>query len=144
MIGQLNKLPLAIFLREIPFEGCHRLAVSDIKVRLVTFFFHVAKYFDEGLDDGGVGEVLDWDCLDVVRVVIIRHIIILIAVDGLDREGTCSIRVEGACVLVGECREAEHMLLIMLSSLASGITCPRAGMLKFISVAVSSSITGSS
>ena len=79
MIGWFNELPLTIFSSEISFERRHRLIVSYVEAWLVAFHFHVAEYLVEGFDDGGVGEVLDWDCVHVVRVVIIRHIITAIA-----------------------------------------------------------------
>ena len=57
----------------------------------MTFLLHVFEYLVEGLDDGGIGEVFDWDCVDAVCVVIIRHIVILVAVNGSDRKDACSI-----------------------------------------------------
>ena len=47
--------------------------------------------------------------MDVVRVVVIRHIIILVAVNGSDWECAGGVRLKGALVLVCERRGAEHV-----------------------------------
>ena len=85
------------------------MVVRYIEARLVSFLFHIAEYLVKGFDDGGVGEVLDWDCVDVVRVVIIRHIVILISIDGSDWKRAGGVRVQSAFVLVCKRCEAEHV-----------------------------------
>ena len=66
----------------------------------MPFLFHFAEYLVKGFDAGGVGEILDWDCVHVVCVVILRHIVILIAVDGSYWKRAGGVRVQGAFVLV--------------------------------------------
>ena len=63
------------------------MVVGDIEPWLVSFLFHVFEYRVEGLDDGGVGEVFDRDRVDIVGVVIVRHVVVLVAVGRLDWEG---------------------------------------------------------
>ena len=76
------------------------MVVDDVESWLVALLFHVFEYYVKGLDGGGVGEVLGWDRVDIVGVVIIRHVIVLISVDGY-QEGAGCVRVEDSLVLVG-------------------------------------------
>ena len=59
--------------------------------------------------DGRVGEVLDQDHLGIVGVIIVRHLVLLVAVDGSDWESTRCICVQGALVLVSKCHETKHI-----------------------------------
>ena len=41
----------------------------------MSHLLRVLEYCAKGVDDGGVGEVLDWCRVDIVCVVIVRHIV---------------------------------------------------------------------
>ena len=60
------------------------MVVGDIKTWRVPFLFHVFDYLVKGLDDGGVGEVFDQDSVDIVGVIIVRHVVVLVSVNGSD------------------------------------------------------------
>ena len=64
-----------MFLFKISLEGFDRLVIGDIKTWFVPFLPHSLGYLVNGLADDGVGEVFDWDHVDVVGVVIVRHIV---------------------------------------------------------------------
>ena len=85
------------------------MVVGDVKPRRVPFIFHVFKYLVEGLDDCGVGEVFDRDCVDIVGVIIVRHVVALVAVDESEWECAGCIRVQGALVLVRKHRKAKYV-----------------------------------
>ena len=60
------------------------MVVGDVKPQIVPFIFHVFEYIVKGLDDDGVGEVVDRDRVDIVGVIIASRIVVLVAVNGSD------------------------------------------------------------
>ena len=64
-----------IFLFEMLLEGRDCLVICNVESGLMSHLLHVFEYRVKGFDDGGVGEVLDWRRVDVVFVVIPRHIV---------------------------------------------------------------------
>ena len=68
-----------------------------------------------GVGDGGVGKVLNWDRVDIVGVVIVRHLIVLVFFGGLDREDAGCVFLEGSLVLVDKrCKAKKRCLPLPL------------------------------
>ena len=84
VITRLDKLPLASLRFQEFLEGPCRLVVGDIKCGFVPFIFELLKYLLECLYNGGIGYILDWEGEDIIRIIVLCHKIILIAVDGAD------------------------------------------------------------
>ena len=85
------------------------MVFCDVTPRLGSFLFHVFEYHVKGLAGGGVVKVFDRERMDIVRVVIVHHILILVSGDGSDWEGAGCICVQGVLVLISKRRKAKHV-----------------------------------
>ena len=93
MIVGLDELPFAIFFLEVFLEGNCCLIVRDIEHRFVSLLLHVCENFIERFDDCGVLQILDRLGNNIIVVIIVCNKILLVALEGHDGEGTCSIGV---------------------------------------------------
>ena len=97
------------------FEGRDCLVICDVEYWYVALLLHVYGHCVKGFVDGGVGEVLDWHYVDIVCVAIVRHIVVLVSVDGSDRERASCACVGGSCILSASAAQqnnAVHLFLL--------------------------------
>ena len=80
VIGRFHGLPIAVFC----FEGCFNrfgfLDVVYIKGWLMSFVLEFLKYLLEGLHDGVISDIFDWNYKNVVSVIVISYKIILVSI----------------------------------------------------------------
>ena len=103
VIGWFYKLPSTIFCAEIFFERCQRLIFCDIEGWLVSFFCQFGEDLIKCFDDGFVLYICNWECKNIVGVVIIYNKKILFAIEGNFWECSSGICVECALLFVCKC-----------------------------------------
>ena len=81
VIGRFRELPIAVFCFESCFNGFGCLVVGCIKGWLMAFFLKVLKDFFEGLHDGVISDIFDWNCKNVVSFIVISYKIILVSIE---------------------------------------------------------------
>ena len=79
MIGRFRKLPISLFCFEECFNRFGCLVVSYIEGWFMAFVLELLKYFLEGLHDGVIRDIFDWNCKNVVSVIVVSYKIILVS-----------------------------------------------------------------
>ena len=81
VIGRFHELPIAFFRFEEFFDRFGCLVVGYIKSWLMAFVIELLKDFLEGLHDGVISDIFDWNCKNVVSVIVISYKIILVSIE---------------------------------------------------------------
>ena len=81
VIGRFHELPISVFCFEEFFNGFGCLVVGYIKGWLMAFVLNMLKDFFEGLHDGVISDIFDWNCKNVVSVIVISYKIILVSIE---------------------------------------------------------------
>ena len=81
VIGRFHKLPIIVFFFEECFNRFGCLVVGYIKCWLMEFFLEFLKDFFEGLHDGVISDILDWNCKKIISFIVISYKIILVSIE---------------------------------------------------------------
>ena len=81
MIGKFHELPIAVLCFEECFNGFGCLVVGYIKGWLMDYVLELLKDFCEGLHDGVISDIFDWNCKNVVSLIVISYKIILVSIE---------------------------------------------------------------
>jgi len=80
VIRWFDKLPLALLLCEVPFDGVGCLVVRDIEFWFGSLLFETGEHFFEAFNDGRIRLIFDRDDKYIICVIVICHKIILVAI----------------------------------------------------------------
>ena len=85
MIVRFHELVITVLRLQVCFNRLGGLVVRHIERRLESFFLHLRKHILERPDNRLVGHISYRDGKNIVRVVIIRNKVVLVAVQGPGR-----------------------------------------------------------
>ena len=80
MVGWFHELPLAVLLGQIFLAGLCCLIVGHIEFWFVALPLEVSKDFIKSFQNSIVFQILDWNCVDIVAVIIVGDEEILVAI----------------------------------------------------------------
>ena len=81
VIGRFHKLPISVFCFEECFNRLGCLVVGYIKGWIMDLVLELLKDFLEGLHDGVISEIFDWNRKNVGSAIFISYKIILVSIE---------------------------------------------------------------
>ena len=81
VIGRFQTFPIPLFCFEECFNWFGCLVVGYIEGWLMALVLELLTYFLEGLHDGVIRDIFDWNLKNVVSVIFVSYKIILVSIE---------------------------------------------------------------